>query len=49
MMDAEEMSDVVFEVLMPTERVAEVKKRQKVRINTEVFPWIPFSEYASPE
>ena len=24
--DAEEMSDVVFEVLMPTERVAEVKK-----------------------
>ena len=36
--DAEEMSDVVFEVLMPTERVAEVKKGKRSESTRKFFP-----------
>ena len=36
--ESEEMSDVIFEVLMPTERVARGKEREKIRIDQEIFP-----------
>jgi transcriptional antiterminator NusG len=34
----EEMGDVVYEVLVPTERVSEIKKRQEERDHAEIFP-----------
>ena len=37
-MEAEEMSDVVFEVLMSTERVAEVKKGKRSESTRKFFP-----------
>lgn len=35
---SEEMSDYIYEVLVPTERVAEVKKGQKRESNRKFFP-----------
>ncbi|MCB1093250.1 MAG: transcription termination/antitermination protein NusG, partial [Verrucomicrobiae bacterium] len=36
--DAEEMSDYVFSVLVPTERVSEVKGGRKMETNRKFFP-----------
>ena len=36
--ESEEMSDVVYEVLMPTERVAEVKKGKRSESTRKFFP-----------
>jgi transcriptional antiterminator NusG len=37
-MDSEEMSDYVYEVLVPTERVSEVKKGKRSESNRKFFP-----------
>ena len=42
----EEMSDVVFEVLVPTERVSEIKRGQEERDDAEIFPRLPDREHA---
>lgn len=36
--EAEEMSDFVFDVLVPTERVSEVKSGRKIETNRKFFP-----------
>ena len=39
-MESEEMSDVIFEVLLPTERVSEVKKGKRSESKRKFFPGI---------
>jgi transcriptional antiterminator NusG len=43
----EEMGDLVYEVLVPTERVSEIKKGKKKRNDPQIFPGLSNCEYAS--
>ena len=42
----EEMGDIIYDVLVPTERVSEIKKGKKERDNPEVFPRLSDRQHA---
>ena len=39
----EEMSDVIYEVLVPTERVSEIKRGKKSETTRKFFPYLIFN------
>jgi len=46
-MKTEEMGDFIYEVILPTERVSEVKRGKKDRIHKEVFPWLSHRKHVA--